>query len=50
MIHTYGMPTAIIQIGDQLTTGGYYLRIKGEEELFVVSEEFAKALIEAKLY
>lgn len=45
-----GMPTVIIQIGKQLPTGDYYLRIKGGEELFVVSEEFAKALLEAKLY
>lgn len=46
----YGMPTVILQLGNKLPTGGYYLRIKGEEELFVVSEEFAKALLEAKLY
>lgn len=50
IVQPYGMPTVIIQLGEQLSTGGYYLRIKGEEELFVVSEEFAKALIEAKLY
>lgn len=48
--HPYGMPTAIIQVGNQLPTGEYYLRIKGEEELFVVSGEFVKKLLEAKLY
>lgn len=50
MIRPYGMPTVIIQIGNQLPTGEYYLRIKGEEELFVVSEEFAKILVESSLY
>lgn len=46
----YGMPTVIVQIGDQLPTGGYFLRIKGEEELFIVSKEFTETLLEAKLY
>lgn len=50
MILPYGMPTVIVQLGNQLPTGEYYLRIKGEEELFVVSEDFGKALLEAKLY
>ncbi len=45
-----GMPTIILQLGSKLPEGGYFLRIKGEEELFVVDDDFAKALLEAKFY
>lgn len=50
IVQPYGMPTVILQLGNQLPSGEYYLRIKGEEELFVVSEDFGKTLLEAKLY
>lgn len=50
IVRPYGMPSLIIQIGNQLPSGEFYLRIKGEQEIFVVSEEFAKMLVESTLY